>query len=447
MYVGDREHSSQPLTVLEAAPEFSRRGFATFRAEGDGSISLDQTVLKKQKAVRVRLIQDGTAIGTSRVPALTSGADPSVESSIRKARDSLFEEELFHEITRELRDLLPYGITMRDGVIVVTAQASSKSTDRTSPLANTEIVIDLLALEDGSGDRQPQPQDQLADWIALFLRMLLCHLHRKRLQARSQIPLPLGDRPRPNLQPHILRPLLSQIQHYDAVASVRSYLQQVDKTFKSAGLSVDLSLGGFSLLTDLSKGIKESTDPSLTNQPADVLMSVLSKPLETRITLFSTAQGANAAERPTEHSTDLTLVVRTNWSPPTSGTEYTLQIPQQMCSALLGPKAEAKQFSFSGFGDFCSYLNHVFAVNLTHEVIAGEHEGWLPVPRFADVFRTAKKTRGRKLSVQLEGNRLFLHCGWKDHLGWDRSYVWDGGPAEQDFRQAVSDVDGEDGNK
>ena len=110
---------------------------------GDGSIILDAELTQRPKAVRVRIVQDGNITGTSKLPSPDDILHPSIEDLIRRARNSLFEEELYHEISLETRILLSYDVKLRDSVIHLPASTS----DGLAEVPRT-ILIDIVPLDE-----------------------------------------------------------------------------------------------------------------------------------------------------------------------------------------------------------------------------------------------------------------------------------------------------------
>jgi hypothetical protein len=88
----------------------------------DGGIILDPNLAIKPKTLRIRITENGKVTGSSQLPVESAGEGLAVEKSIRLARDSLLEEELFYEMSLETRQLLPYGVRLRDSIITVDAK-------------------------------------------------------------------------------------------------------------------------------------------------------------------------------------------------------------------------------------------------------------------------------------------------------------------------------------
>ena len=89
----------------------------------------------KARFVRVRVMQDGQLAGRSK-PTSPTNDEQTIESRILQARDTLYEEELFHELVREARATANYGVTTRQNLIRI--PASDK----------LEILLDLVDVDE-----------------------------------------------------------------------------------------------------------------------------------------------------------------------------------------------------------------------------------------------------------------------------------------------------------
>jgi mediator of RNA polymerase II transcription subunit 17 len=121
----------------------------------DGGIILDPNLSLKPKTLRVRVSEGGRITGSSQLPMESVVEGLAVEKTIRLARDSLLEEELYHEMSLETRQLLPYGVRLRDSVIIVDAPGDGTST-------NHQLLIDCIPRD----DKIPDVQGHTFDWLA-----------------------------------------------------------------------------------------------------------------------------------------------------------------------------------------------------------------------------------------------------------------------------------------
>ncbi|KAI9885328.1 MAG: serine/threonine-protein kinase M1 [Watsoniomyces obsoletus] len=233
---------------LEAAAEFRDRGLGALRRGEGGKIILDQGLATSiPRVVRVRIeTRAGGITSSSTVPTLANPDTSPIEELILQARNAIYEEELFHEITRETRLLMNQGVRNTDSVIILTLP------DR------RRVLIDLVPLEDyhhlpqqppeqsqsqgGENGRKKEhvennPKSYLAEGIALSLRLLLSHTHRQHFLQRSQIPPPLTDRKRTQPPPAIIRPVLSHLMHRSVITFLDEFLKGVEEALDSAGLN------------------------------------------------------------------------------------------------------------------------------------------------------------------------------------------------------------------
>ena len=148
--------------------------------DNDGDIILDPALTLKPKTLRVRISENDEITGVSQATIRGALDELAIEKSIQLARASLFEEELFYEMSIESRQLLSYGIELRGTVIHVTLPGDDS--------AQRKLLIDCIAQDDHGLSLQGGRQDWLAQDIAEGLRILLAHEHRMRLFRRTRLP-------------------------------------------------------------------------------------------------------------------------------------------------------------------------------------------------------------------------------------------------------------------
>ena len=205
----------------ESSTEFSRKGMAALHVNPDGTVVLDRGIGSKPKSLRAVLRQDGEVVGASKLPIVPDAEETTLEARIRYARDSLFDEELYHEMIRESRTLASLGVGMKDSAITFTT--------RNPDATGVQVSFELVSLdEDHTLYSAGSEQGDLAQAIVLAVRLLLSKAHRDRLNKRSEIPPPLSaekkdDRP---LLP-ILRPVIAFIMHRAVLEQLNSYLNTV----------------------------------------------------------------------------------------------------------------------------------------------------------------------------------------------------------------------------
>ncbi|KAL8827030.1 MAG: hypothetical protein Q9170_007173 [Blastenia crenularia] len=173
----------------EAHAEFRDRGLAALRRDPDGNIKLDRGPRwQGDKQLRVRLLQNGKPTATSKQPPAPNSEDLSLPQLLLRARNSLFDSELHHELTRECRNLIAQGVH------------NIGTTIRFPFNENTEIEIDFVATDPELGPPLEETKDgdpTIPSAVLTTLRILLSHAHRENLIRRSQPPGPITDTPSP----------------------------------------------------------------------------------------------------------------------------------------------------------------------------------------------------------------------------------------------------------
>ncbi|GAQ10081.1 mediator of RNA polymerase II transcription subunit 17 [Aspergillus lentulus] len=224
---------------LEATPIFRDRGLAALRRSEDGALILDKGLVPaKAKTVRVRVKGHGTITGCSR-PYRSAAQDPdSIEGRILQARDTLYEEELFHELFREARIMGSQGVTTRQNLVQFPVSEEQ------------DILLDLVdpdqeAYVDGE-ETKSEEHNVLADALAHSIRILLCYAHRQNLRRRTQPPPPLSPKRRHIPEYHLLRPVMAYLQHSFHVRWLETFMKDVYGVLQSAGLSCSFTATPYS---------------------------------------------------------------------------------------------------------------------------------------------------------------------------------------------------------
>jgi mediator of RNA polymerase II transcription subunit 17 len=388
-----RDLPYSPLAVRcgshEASDQFKARGLAPLRMNKDGAIVLDPELAPKPRTLRVRIREHGKIVGCSRLSKSEDGTATGIEKKIRQARDSLFEEEMFHEMTIEARNLLPYGVELRDSVLNV--QASS---DRT-------VLIDCIPLDDEESTDEYATDDWLARTIAEGLRLLLSHEHRMRLFRRSQIPAPLTLNKRQTPPPPLLRTLLAVFAHLDAVDSLQTYLQKLVKTLETAGLPVTLDIKREVSLNALTRIITESPIKGLS--PLDQIIQQFTKPLDSVATLSLPSPKGPDAEY-------VTIAIRTFFGPPTFGPGYKITLPPSLVRSFSLGEEMRKEFKFSSGESAHQYVDWVFSLHLTHNLLRKEYPKRAAVsvlePTVIINGRDGKKVAKKEFAVDIKDGAL-----------------------------------------
>ncbi|KAJ5163936.1 Mediator complex subunit Med17 [Penicillium coprophilum] len=203
---------------LEATPVFRDRGLASLRRAEDGVLLLDEGLIpSKARYVREAL--------NRRVPLST--AKKNIEDRILQARDTVYEEELFHELVREARAIASFGVTTRQNLVRIPASD------------DLEILLDLVDTTENALQPQHDISQQgtsLAEGLAHTIRILLAYAHRQNLRRRTQLPPPLTPKTRAIPEHQLIRPALAYIKHMSHVCWLQSLLKDLFGVLQSANL-------------------------------------------------------------------------------------------------------------------------------------------------------------------------------------------------------------------
>ncbi|KAI9820326.1 MAG: RNA polymerase II mediator complex subunit [Pycnora praestabilis] len=409
----------------EANPEFKSRGMAALRRAEGGNIFLDQGIISSRpKTVRVRIQNSGITTGTSTVKS-TSTETPSTEDLILRARNTVYEEELYYEITREARSLANQGVRTVGSAIHL--RIAEKQT----------IIIDLVTLDDDPGEVDNASPNTLAEAIIFSLRILLSYAHRENLERRSRTPKPINDR-KPQRPLHaILRPVLTNLRHKNAVDSLNQFLD----TFTSVLRTADLS-------SEHSPATSSVSIPS-------ILTAESRKPLvETLIKAFTVPLKSSTILSIPSSTGAVTAVIEVCNG---SGVEYHVSIPR---TSTFTPSS-MRFTSLLELQDYICYLTTSSLVSviasytpsatlstspsdISDHVRHGE-EGWVADAQIGELTKTFQKTKSKRLLVDFGSAKMEMQWGWMNGKGEAKRYVWDGEGRDMDHdkgeaKRALRDV-------
>ncbi|KAF1921067.1 subunit 17 of mediator complex-domain-containing protein [Ampelomyces quisqualis] len=400
----------------EASNHFKARGLAPLRMDKDGSIILDPTLALKPKTLRVRVREYGKITGTSSL-AIESGMNSTaIEKTIQLARDSLFEEELYHEMRLEARHLLPYGVFYRDSVIHV--EASGVDSRHRSKM----LLIDCIPREDDSQSKQSHSNDWLARNVAEGLRLLLAHEHSMRLHRRSQLPPPLTGQQQEHPSPSLLRTLLAVFRHLEGVDSLYDYLEKTSKTLESAGINVQLDTTRELSWANLAESLQSSSKKGVS--ATDQLLELFLKPFGGRATLTLTSSNVRQPEA-------LSVSTRTVIGPPTFGREHRLILPSSVATEL----GLFQQSKFTSVEETTSYLDSILSLHIAHRQLKTEFFSRAVIKgsdaRITIRTKDAKKepTGEQDIMVRLQQGELEVTAIsaaniQEEELDTEQSYTW-----------------------
>ena len=321
------------------------------------------------------------------------GDDRTLSKRLLRARNSLFDEELYHELSREGRNLVSQAVRCVGPSICVPYDADSQ----------IEISLVDVATEepfDVSGEDSSIPSA-----IAITLRLLLSHAHRQNLQRRSQPPPPITDTPIARPVYSLLRPILEIIQHQSARKAVEAEFTALNLALSSAGLPFKTEG------TSSSLHLNQVTDDFPTDQStARTLINRLIRPHYSQMTLSLP-----------KHTT-LMLDINTSVFPPTFGTSF------QLTTTSSAPgSAVADMPHVMPFPTIEALRKHIWYV-ISLDIVAALQamppaSGWTQPSRYQAELQCSTVASGPKdrLSVSLDSEGLAVSWVCNGKTG---SRVW-----------------------
>jgi mediator of RNA polymerase II transcription subunit 17 len=211
-----------------AAPEFKESGIAPMRRAKDGSVFLEHGLMGRgSKRLQVKILENGVVVGKSSLPRPLP-PDAPLQDRAKEARDTVFAQELWHEINREIR---------ADLVSLVRVEESTATYDL-DPTRTVCVQLVTLGEEEEATAEDPAPQDAMANELCLILGLLLSNAHRANELKRSGPGINKAASP-----PYsILRPLIAHYKYDQSVQKCAESLSALVSVLRSAGLAASLTM-------------------------------------------------------------------------------------------------------------------------------------------------------------------------------------------------------------
>ncbi|KAF9890475.1 RNA polymerase II mediator complex subunit [Aspergillus nanangensis] len=375
----DRQALGVQYGFMEATPIFRDRGLAALRRADDGSLMLDKGLApQRARMVRVRVKSCKGISGCSRVhPSSTNNAE-SIEDRIFQARDTLYEEELFHELFREARILGNQGVTTRQNLLQVPVSSGQ------------EILLDLVDMDGDPTPDDPEiastEDDTLANAISHSIHILLAYAHRQNLRRRTQPPPPLVPKRRHTPEYQLLRPVMAYLQHSSHVRWLESFLGDLHQVLKAAGLQFELNASPFSSL-------RLPTTPSI--PAAEALVQTFLIPFESTFSCkLPSAQGS------------FKVRVRTSAMSPPLGTHFDISVnipeyPDSQPPNRIGLQEEAAEV-----------LTHFTMLDILSAIAHNSSpSAWTAVyPHHGELMAISPTGQNKKLQVTLSRHEISVRA-------------------------------------
>ncbi|CAJ0547816.1 Ff.00g045700.m01.CDS01 [Fusarium sp. VM40] len=256
---------------LEAAPEY-RNSLAPMRRGDDGAVQLDCGRLGGvSERVVVTYEKDGQITGRSALPAETADDAP-LEQRVLEARNTIFSQELWHELTREARTLAAYDVKLDGPRLICDIDPASKS----------RIILELVPLSSQASSDETLPDSHAAETISLALHILLGYAHRQNELTRTRPMPPHIPRSRGQQTNALLRPIVARLMHLHNVQLVTKHIGALVQSLKRAGLPSRFVL--HTATTSLSDSDPASQGPNQLASSQTMIRNML-QPIEFNIKL------------------------------------------------------------------------------------------------------------------------------------------------------------------
>jgi len=298
---------------------------------------------------------------------------------ILQARNNLFDEELYHEMHREARNLNNRGIKCTNDAISLPIQA------------DVSLIFDLVSTAqstepDLSESDASQTERSMPLLVATAVKILLSHAHRENYNRRSRPPPPLTERPPPRLLYHILRPILSYFQHRSALEGAQQFFGSLSGVLGLAGIFVGVEKPehSFNILTFLETKLR-TTAPFV-----ERLVKSMIDPLESSVSINLPAAPATFVIR-----------IRTH----TMGTEYKIET-EAPATSLLAPIPQGLRFTDPR--DLEDHALHLFTLGIISIIESNEGKRKWSATSLHGEINVGSGDELQVVSISLEKQRLEL---------------------------------------
>ncbi|ATY62122.1 mediator of RNA polymerase II transcription subunit 17 [Cordyceps militaris] len=340
----------------EAAPEFQRNGLAPLRRAADdddddaaGVARLDIGRLGgTQERLVVTYERGGEVVGRAAPPRALDDTDndDDLEARVLGARDTIFAQELWHELTREARSLAAYDVRTDGEKRLVCAVA-----------ADARIIVELLPLAACHPPDPPRalPEDTTAQAIALALHILLTYAHRCNELMRCRPLPPHIPRTRGQQIYTLLRPVVARLLYARNAAACTRLVGSLVRSLRSAGLAA----ARFTLRTPQpTVGDLAPVGPNQVSAAVGLVRTMLQP------TDFALDVALGTAAAAADDDVAFSIRGRTYLVPVTATYYHVLAPPDAPIHALCGPYAD-------GYPDLAALAEYLCAA--TARVLAAHH--------------------------------------------------------------------------
>ncbi|KAK6224865.1 RNA polymerase II mediator complex component SRB4 [Colletotrichum tabaci] len=259
----------------EASPEFRNSSLAPLRRGDDGTALLQHgRVGAGSQRLSITVSRSGETTG--RLAIGSSVPDSALlPDRVLEARNTIFAQELWHELHREAHSLASYGVRANNDSI------------NFNPASGPSLTLELESLEDNVAVASTSDDNVLAEATHLGLHILLSHAHRLNELQRLRPTPPHQRRNQAQNQYHLLRPIIAKILYDRSVEQVTSFAGDITRILRRAGVQT----AAFTLNTPpCPTADLKNTSGGASNRPnaSQALTNMLTSPADFQVELTLT---------------------------------------------------------------------------------------------------------------------------------------------------------------
>jgi mediator of RNA polymerase II transcription subunit 17 len=209
-------------------PELKDSGIGALRRAKDGSVRLEHGRFGGgSKRLQISILENGVVIGRSSLPRPLA-PDAPLEERVKESRDTVFAQELWHEICREGRNRLNRSIRIEGSTLTYDLDSGK----------TISVQLVTLSEEQATAVGQSGSQDAVANELCIVLGLLLSNAHRVNELRRSETTNARGPAP-PYL---LLSPLITYYKYDQSVQQCAQSLSTLVSVLRSAGLASSVAM-------------------------------------------------------------------------------------------------------------------------------------------------------------------------------------------------------------
>ncbi|KAK4192475.1 subunit 17 of mediator complex-domain-containing protein [Podospora australis] len=250
-------HDQGTMSVSFGFPsaELGAQGVAPLRRAEDGTVQLEHGKFGGGSLrTQVSILENDRVVGRSSLPdPLPEGAP--LEDQVKDSRDTIFAQELWHELNKEARTLSGRNVRLRESSI----------TYAIDPTRTISIELVALGEIESLDSEEAHAQDYIAERLNIGLSLQLTNAHRLNEQRATEDTFPKKP---PPAQYTLLAPVISYFEHEKTVKETMRFLIAYTSVLRSAGIDSFVEMHEDDFCLTPGHSTSEVTDTTLLDLPA-----------------------------------------------------------------------------------------------------------------------------------------------------------------------------------